>query len=147
MFDLGIQELIVIFVVALIIVGPQKLPELARSLGKGMAELKKTLQGVKEQIDSEMEEIETPIKDGLHDVADQSPFSEKNSNADITAGSEDADAGISEKVDKAEPEESNADITPGTEDADAGISEKGGEAEPGESDKQDEGRKPEVDGK
>ena len=65
MFDLGMQELIVIFIVALLVVGPKKLPELARSLGKGIAELKKTLQGVKEQIDSEVEEVQKPVKEEM----------------------------------------------------------------------------------
>jgi TatA/E family protein of Tat protein translocase len=41
MGSLGIQEMIVIFVVALIIFGPKKLPEIGKSLGKGIAEFKK----------------------------------------------------------------------------------------------------------
>ncbi|BCB96222.1 hypothetical protein JZK55_11440 [Dissulfurispira thermophila] len=61
MFDLGIQELIVIFVVALLVFGPKKLPELGRSLGKGIAELKKAMHGVKEQMDAELHEIKEPI--------------------------------------------------------------------------------------
>jgi sec-independent protein translocase protein TatA len=36
------QELLVILVIALIVVGPQKLPELAKSLGRGLAEFKRT---------------------------------------------------------------------------------------------------------
>ena len=47
MFGIGFQELLVIFVVALIVVGPDKLPELARSLAKGLAELRKSLNEVK----------------------------------------------------------------------------------------------------
>lgn len=65
MFDLGIQELIVIFVVALLVFGPKKLPELGRSLGKGIAELKKAMQGVKEQMDAEMRDIKDPLKETL----------------------------------------------------------------------------------
>lgn len=53
MFDLGIQELIVIFVVALIVFGPKKLPELGRTLGKGILELKRALNGMKGQLDAE----------------------------------------------------------------------------------------------
>jgi sec-independent protein translocase protein TatA len=41
MGNLGIQEMIVIFVIALIIFGPKKLPEIGKSLGKGIAEFKR----------------------------------------------------------------------------------------------------------
>ncbi|HEC97338.1 MAG TPA: twin-arginine translocase subunit TatB [Nitrospirae bacterium] len=68
MFDLGIQELIVIFAVVLIVFGPKKLPELARSLGKGVAELKKALNGIKDQIDTEVKEVHNPLHEGLSDT-------------------------------------------------------------------------------
>lgn len=55
MFDIGVPELIMIFVVALIVVGPKKLPELGRTLGKGLSELKRSFEGVKAQVTSEME--------------------------------------------------------------------------------------------
>lgn len=61
MFDLGIQELIVIFIVALLVFGPKRLPELGRTLGKGIAELKRAMHGVKEQMDAELNEIKQPI--------------------------------------------------------------------------------------
>ena len=41
MFGIGIQELAIIFVVALLIFGPKRLPEFARSLGKGLAEFRR----------------------------------------------------------------------------------------------------------
>jgi|GEM_PF-783766 len=62
MFDLGIQELIVIFIVALIVFGPKRLPELGRTLGKGIAELKRAVQGVKEQMDEEFAMINNPVQ-------------------------------------------------------------------------------------
>ena len=61
MFDLGIQELIVIFIVALLVFGPKRLPELGRTLGKAMGELRRAVQGVKEQVDSEVREIKYPL--------------------------------------------------------------------------------------
>lgn len=54
MFDIGLQELIVIFVVALLVFGPKRLPDIGRALGKGLAEFRKAMQGVKDQIDTEM---------------------------------------------------------------------------------------------
>ncbi len=61
MFDLGIQELIVIFIVALLVFGPKKLPELAIALGKAVRDIRQSMAGVKEQIDSEIREIKDPI--------------------------------------------------------------------------------------
>jgi len=60
MFDLGTQELIVIFIVALLVFGPKRLPELARTLGRGMNELRAALRGVKDSI--EESEIAEEIK-------------------------------------------------------------------------------------
>jgi sec-independent protein translocase protein TatA len=42
MFGLGMQELLVILVIALIVVGPKRLPEIAKALGRGLAEFKRT---------------------------------------------------------------------------------------------------------
>ena len=50
MFGIGLPELILIMAVALIVVGPEKLPELARSLGKGIVELKKAASSLKESL-------------------------------------------------------------------------------------------------
>jgi len=54
MLDLGIQELIVIFGVAIIVFGPKRIPELSRNLGKGLGQLKKALFDVKYEISREM---------------------------------------------------------------------------------------------
>jgi sec-independent protein translocase protein TatB len=61
MFDLGIQELIVIFIVALLVFGPKRLPEIGRTLGKGLGELKRSMQGVKDQMDAELKDIRQPV--------------------------------------------------------------------------------------
>jgi Tat protein translocase TatB subunit len=57
MFDLGIQELVVIFVVALMVFGPKRLPELARTMGKTMGQLKKAMLNIKTEVDKEMEDL------------------------------------------------------------------------------------------
>ena len=54
MGSLGMQEIIVIFVLALIIFGPRKLPELGKSLGRGMAEFKKASNELKQTWEDEV---------------------------------------------------------------------------------------------
>ncbi|MEW6595598.1 MAG: twin-arginine translocase TatA/TatE family subunit [Thermodesulfobacteriota bacterium] len=56
MFGIGLPELILILGIALIVVGPEKLPELAKSLGKGINELKKTATALKESMTEELKE-------------------------------------------------------------------------------------------
>jgi Tat protein translocase TatB subunit len=49
MFGIGMPELLLILALALIVLGPKKLPELARALGKGMAEFRRATDDLKEE--------------------------------------------------------------------------------------------------
>lgn len=58
MFGIGFQEMLIILVVVLVIFGPKRLPDLAKSLGKGIAEFKKASEEVRKGIDDAMQETE-----------------------------------------------------------------------------------------
>lgn len=70
MFGIGLPEMIVILAVALIVVGPDKLPDLARSLAKGISELKNTMNQVKENLSEETKVISS-VQEDLRKTAGQ----------------------------------------------------------------------------
>ena len=69
MFGIGMPELLLLLAIALIVVGPKKLPELARALGRGIAEFKKATNELKESLEtstdfSELKQSFSEIQDG-----------------------------------------------------------------------------------
>lgn len=58
MFGIGSTELLVILVVALIVIGPSKLPDIMRTLGKGMAEFRRMSNDVKSTFEAEVDRAE-----------------------------------------------------------------------------------------
>lgn len=68
MGQLGFQELIVIFIIALLIFGPKKLPELGKSLGKGLKEFRRATDDLKSQWSDQMRDIETSTKDVTSEI-------------------------------------------------------------------------------
>lgn len=70
MFGIGMPEMILILAIALIVMGPKKLPDLAKSLGRAMREFKKATNEFKEtmQIDSGMEDVKKAFSGVSDDV-------------------------------------------------------------------------------
>ncbi len=71
--SIGPAEIILIFVIALLVFGPKKLPEIGRSVGKALREFKKTSDEIKgrieEEIDaSELKDIRKDIQSGVDDL-------------------------------------------------------------------------------
>ncbi|TYB33129.1 MAG: Sec-independent protein translocase TatA [Flexistipes sinusarabici] len=71
MFGLGMTEVILILVLALIVVGPKKLPEVAKGLGKGFAEFKKMMNDFKDAVN-------------IDDIDESSSSSPRSKNKEIS---------------------------------------------------------------
>lgn len=101
MFGIGMQELIIILVVALIFIGPKKLPDLAKALGKGVAQFKNAMDDVKgtfdEGIKKEMNQVKNSILEDKTDV--KTTVTEGNGKEGATEASS-AAAAEQEKKDK-----------------------------------------------
>lgn len=73
MFGIGLPEMILIMAIALIVVGPDKLPDLARSVAKGIMELKKTAEGLKDTMNAEgnpLDEIRPDLENAAKSLKD-----------------------------------------------------------------------------
>ena len=68
MFGIGMPELLVILAIALIVIGPKKLPDLARSLGRTLREFKKATNELKETIN--LDEDLSDVKKAFDDLGD-----------------------------------------------------------------------------
>ncbi len=84
MFGIGMPEMLLILAIALIVIGPKKLPDLAKSMGRAMREFKKATSEFKEtmQIDNELTEVKKAFDDINEDVkqaVDLTPEFERNS--------------------------------------------------------------------
>jgi sec-independent protein translocase protein TatA len=62
--NIGPLEIVVILIIALVVFGPKRLPELGRSMGKGIREFKSSLTGDKDDDDDDVRELERAKRDG-----------------------------------------------------------------------------------
>lgn len=60
MFGIGMTELMVVLVVALLVLGPKRLPEIARSLGRGMAEFRRASSDLRASLTASLDEERAP---------------------------------------------------------------------------------------
>jgi TatA/E family protein of Tat protein translocase len=114
MFDLGTQELIVIFIVAFLVFGPKKLPELGRTLGKGIRELKAAMRGVKESFEdagADMTEEIKGVKSDLEESINKSIDShlDKNEEGKESDKQEDKNISVTEEDSKEVKKETDKD--------------------------------------
>ncbi len=82
MFGIGMQELIIIAIIALLVVGPKKLPDLAKSLGKGFSEFKRAAEDVSEGVKNslqadELKKEEEDLKDSITETKKETDDKEK----------------------------------------------------------------------
>lgn len=62
MFGMGLPELLLVLVIAFIVIGPEKLPHLARALGKGLYEIRRATEEVRVEIEKEGRSIQEELK-------------------------------------------------------------------------------------
>jgi len=95
MFGIGMPEMILIMAIALIVIGPKKLPDLAKSLGKAFGEFKKATSELKDSFDvndslnkvkGSLDEINDDVQDAL--TFDPEKLTEKASGLDEKAAAD-----------------------------------------------------------
>ncbi|MDY6825084.1 MAG: Sec-independent protein translocase protein TatB [Thermodesulfobacteriota bacterium] len=101
MFGIGMPEFILILVVALIVIGPKKLPEVARTLGKAMGEFKRATSELRSavNIDDDLDEMKQSfkeVKSATYDAIDSAPKTG------------DAQPGMADRAPQPEPVETDA---------------------------------------
>lgn len=106
MFGIGMPEMILILAIALIVIGPKKLPDLAKSLGRAMGEFKKATSDLKDsmQIDTELKDVKTAFTDINRDDDRESRIvSGETGETSATA------AGSEETTDAGQPQDGDVD--------------------------------------
>lgn len=72
MGNIGTPEILIVLIVALLVLGPQRLPQAARQFGKAMAEFRRVTGGLQAEMRDAMSSIETEIKSAV-DLNDEPP--------------------------------------------------------------------------
>ena len=122
MFDIGFSELLVIAVVALIVIGPERLPKVARTVGHLLGRLQRYVNDVKADINREMQLDE--LKKLQQQVAEQARSMEQSVSAQMTSVesslNESLTQGLADKS-AAQPAQAAAEAAPPAQLGDAGA--------------------------
>lgn len=122
MFDVGFLEISVVFVVALIVVGPEKLPGLARTVGQYVGKARRYADFVRREIESEVRNAELKelaekpaileeVKDALTETSDTLKETEQELKEDVASDSKDSSAATPTTEDPSEkPEQTLGDL-------------------------------------
>ena len=123
MFGIGMPEMILILAVALIVIGPKKLPDLAKSLGRALGEFKKATSELKDSIDigDELQEVSTSFDALKHDIGVTTEKSSAGDDPtpaatveDVSADGESGD-GVSKETESLSSKTASDDGEPGTD--------------------------------
>lgn len=73
MFGIGTWEIFVIAVVALVVLGPKRLPQALKTVGRGIGQFRRAVTQIKEEVgyDEVVDEVVRPLREGMHDLSAQ----------------------------------------------------------------------------
>ena len=118
MFGIGMPEMILILAIALIVIGPKKLPDLAKSLGRAMNEFKKATREIKDSmdIDGDLKEVKKSFDDINNDVKEAVKVNPlKSAKADIPVKEEPQEKSASSAPPPNPPATENSEVAPRNE--------------------------------
>ena len=142
MFGIGLPELFIILIIALVVLGPDKLPDLARAIGKGIGEFRRATDEIKQSFnsDDELRELKTSLTQAKNEMTDLVRRETANLDTDAIAKAFTEGQGVAkdQTIDQAEQGEAETAVTeavadqaadPGEatdpeEDSSAGVAEK-----------------------
>lgn len=123
MFGIGLPELILIMGLALIVVGPDKLPGLAKTVAKQILELKKAASSLKDSLEDELQEEKESLKEIVAPLGELDvrlpDFAEMHADkVEVDLADPEVDAVASPKADGSATEEEGGEVSTPAEDAD-----------------------------